>query len=425
MTVRCGVAKSAGPQRRSLLYLLLYALAYGGAVIAYVPLLSLLLPLKVEDMAMADKVGLLSLTTLCGAVVASIANIAAGMLSDRSVARGRGRRAWVIGGLAATLVSFVGLRLAVTPASLLAAVVAFQIALNFMLAPLTAIAAEEVPDAQKGVLGGVLGAAYPVGGLAAILVTATPGLTETAQFAIVGLMVAAGLAPFLFFLRPAEPVDEAHMSAASAASAASASAVGRSVGRRNLALVWSARLLVQMAGIILFAFLLFYFESVDHQGVVSGSRKLAGRIAWLSGLVTLLSSPLAIGVGRASDRIGKRKPFLIAMAGTAVVGLMIMALFPKWGPAAVGYVMFACGSSVFLALQSAYAMQLLPAPTHRGRDLGILNLANTAPAILGPFLTFAMVAAYGFGPLMLMLAALTAVAGGLMLLVRDEDRSSV
>ena len=427
MTVRCGVAKSAGPQRRSLLYLLLYALAYGGAVIAYVPLLSLLLPLKVEDMAMADKVGLLSLTTLCGAVVASIANIAAGMLSDRSVARGRGRRAWVIGGLAATLVSFVGLRLAVTPASLVAAVVAFQIALNFMLAPLTAIAAEEVPDAQKGVLGGVLGAAYPVGGLAAILVTATPGLTETAQFAIVGLMVAAGLAPFLFFPRPAAPVDEADMSAAAAAASASASAsaVGGSVGRRNLALVWSARLLVQMAGIILFAFLLFYFESVDHQGVVSGSRKLAGRIAWLSGLVTLLSAPLAIGVGRASDRIGKRKPFLIAMAGTAVVGLMIMALFPKWGPAAVGYVMFACGSSVFLALQSAYAMQLLPAPTHRGRDLGILNLANTAPAILGPFLTFAMVTAYGFGPLMLMLAALTAVAGALMLLVRDEDRSSV
>src|SRR5690606_10774343 len=95
------LSASAGPQRRSLLYLLLYALAYGGVVVAYVPLLSLLLPLKVEEMAMADKVGLLSLTTLCGAVAASLANIAAGMLSDRSVARGRGRRGWVIGGLVA------------------------------------------------------------------------------------------------------------------------------------------------------------------------------------------------------------------------------------------------------------------------------------------------------------------------------------
>ena len=407
---------SAGPQRRSLLYLLLYALAYGGVVVAYVPLLSLLLPLKVEEMAMADKVGLLSLTTLCGAVAASLANIAAGMLSDRSVARGRGRRGWVIGGLVATLASFIGLRLCVTPASLVAAVVVFQVALNVMLAPLTAIAAEEVPDAQKGALGGVLGAAYPVGSMAAILVTATPGLTETAQFAIVGLMVTAGLAPFLFFLRPV---------ALTQASVAPRSAPAGSIGRRNLALVWGARLLVQMAGIILFAFFLFYFESVDHAGAVSSSRKLAGRIAWLSGLVTLLTVPLAILVGRASDRIGRRKPFLIAMAGTAVVGLLMMAVFPKWGPAAAGYVMFACGSSVFLALLSAYAMQLLPAPDHRGRDLGILNLANTAPAILGPSLTFAMVTAYGFGPLMLMLAGLTAVAGGLMLLVRDEDRSPV
>src|SRR5690606_5462873 len=140
---------------------------------------------------------------------------------------------------------------------------------------------------------------------------------------------------------------------------------------------------------------LFYFESVDHAGAVSSSRKLAGRIAWLSGLVTLLTVPLAILVGRASDRIGRRKPFLIAMAGTAVGGLLMMAVFPKWGPAAAGYVLFACGSSGFLALLSAYAMQLLPAPDHRGRDLGILNLANTAPAILGPSLTFAMVTAYG------------------------------
>lgn len=395
--------------RRSPLYLLLYALAYGGGVIAYVPLLTLLLPLKVEDLALADKVALLSLTTLTGAVAASLANIAAGMLSDRTARRHGGRRIWVVAGLVATLASFAFLQLSTTPAMLVAAVVFFQIALNVMLAPLIALAADEVPDRQKGLLGGLLGAAYPLGSIAAIVVTASPDMTEGMQLAIVGVMVVAGLAPFLILVRPGTvaPVPEA-------------SATVRASGRRNLTLVWIARLLVQMAGIILFAFFLFYFESVEHGEAVASSRKLAGRIAWLSGVVTVLTVPLAIGLGRLSDRMGRRKPFLAGTAAVAVVGLLVMALFPQWTPAAIGYAMFACASCVFLALQSAYAMQLLPAPKHRGRDLGILNLANTAPAILAPSLTWAMVTAGGFRPLMVVLAVLTAVAGGLMLMVRDE-----
>ncbi|WP_421731263.1 MFS transporter [Brevundimonas sp.] len=408
--------QATGSQRRSWRYLLLYALAYGGGVIAYVPLLSLLLPLKVEEIAMADKVALLSLTTLAGAVAASVTNILAGMLSDRSVARGKGRRGWVLGGMVATLVSFVGLRLCDSPASLVLAIIVFQVALNVMLGPLVAIAADEVPDDQKGVMGGLLGSAYPLGSIAAILITATPGLTETTQLMVVGALVSAGLLPFLILLRPMR-VSEGAIVALSAPQP-------RAVGRRNLALVWAARLLVQMAGIILFAFFLFYFESVDHSGAVSDTRKLAGRIAWLSGLVTVLTVPLSILIGRASDRIGKRKPFLIWTAGIAVLGLVIMAAFPRWTPAATGYVMFSCASGVFLALQAAYAMQLLPAPGHRGRDLGILNLANTGPAILGPTLTFAVVTAYGFGPLILTLAALTAAAGGLTLLVRDDAKSA-
>ena len=69
-------------------YLLLYGLAYGGAVCAYVPLLTLLLPLKVESIAEADgKVALLSLASIAGALAASVSNILAGMISDRWAGR--------------------------------------------------------------------------------------------------------------------------------------------------------------------------------------------------------------------------------------------------------------------------------------------------------------------------------------------------
>ena len=395
--------------RRSQVFLLLYALAYGGGVVAYVPLLSLMLPLKVELMTPDGKVALLSLITLIGAVAASGTNILIGVLSDRTV-RGRyGRRPWIVGGLVATLASLVLLHLSATPTLLIAAVAVFQVALNVMLAPLIAIAADEVPDDQKGLVGGLFGAAYPLGAVAGVAVTAT-GLAEAGQFAVVAGLALAGVLPFLL-LFPRRGV---------LIGASDQAPVAKAQGRRNLALVWVSRLMIQMAGSILFAYFLFYFETVDHGGLEIAPRALAGKISWLSGAAAVVGVPLAIVIGRASDATGMRKPFLVAMAAVITIGLLILALLPQWRPAALGYVLFSVGAASFLALQNAYAMQLLPSPNHRGRDLGILNLTNTIPAVAAPSLAYAVVTAGGFQPLLLMLAGLSALAGGLMLMVRDE-----
>ena len=61
-------------------------------------------------------------------------------------------------------------------------------------------------------------------------------------------------------------------------------------------------------------------------------------------------------------------------------------------------------------------MRLLPSSAHRGRDLGLLNLTNTLPALLGPALTYLLAAEGRFGPLLLLLALLSLAAGGLMML---------
>ena len=394
---------------RSQAFLLLYTLAYGGGVIAYVPLLSLMLPLKVELMAPDGKVALLSLITLTGAVVASVANILIGVLSDRTVGGPHGRRPWIVGGLVATLASFVLLHLSTTPMMLVAAVAVFQVALNVMLAPLIAIAADEAPDDQKGLVGGLFGAAYPLGAVAGVAVTAT-GLAEAGQFAVVGALLLASVLPFLCL----------QWRRGALIGASDQAPVAKARGRRNLALVWVSRLMIQMAGSILFAYFLFYFETVDHGGLEIAPRALAGKISWLSGAAAVVGVPLAIVIGRASDATGLRKPFLVAMAGVITIGLLILALLPQWRPAALGYVLFSVGAASFLALQNAYAMQLLPSPNHRGRDLGILNLTNTIPAVAAPSLAYAVVTAGGFQPLLLMLAGLSALAGGLMLMVRDE-----
>tara|TARA_R110002167_G_scaffold17426_21_gene66573 strand:+ start:569 stop:1804 length:1236 start_codon:yes stop_codon:yes gene_type:complete len=395
---------------RGLGFLLLYALAWGGGVVAYVPLLTLILPVKVEAIAPDDKVVLLSLITLVGAVVASIVNIVVGMVSDLTVLRARGRRPWVAAGLICTLVSYAVFHACTSWMGLVLGVALFQSALNMMLAPLSAIAVDEIPDAQKGLVGGLMGAVFTFGALAGMVVTASPAFTEGVQLVMAAALLTAGVGPFLVISRlrgpivpPAIPMIEA--------------------GRRrahNLFRVWIARLLIQVSGCVLFAYLLFYFESVDRAGLAVGPSGITGQVAWLSGGVTVFLVPLVIATGRWSDATRARKPFLVISTGMVAAGLTVMALLPQWIPAAAGYVLFACGVGIFLALQSAYAMQLLIAPRHRGRDMGVLNLTNTLPALIAPALAYLMAARGDFSVLLLVLAGLSAIALVLMIQVRDE-----
>ena len=129
-------------RHRSAAYLLAFALANAGGVIAYQPLLTLLLPLKVEQIAGATRIGLFSATVIAGAIAASASNILFGWLSDRSLARGGGRRRWVVVGLVLTACSFAAIVMARTPVAIVAAVALFQLSVNALLAPLLAIMAD-------------------------------------------------------------------------------------------------------------------------------------------------------------------------------------------------------------------------------------------------------------------------------------------
>lgn len=380
-------------------FLLLFALANAGGVVAYAPLLTLLLPVKLAAIAGGARIEWLGAATLAGACAASLSNLLAGWASDVAGTR----RPWAAAGLCLTLASYALLYAAASPLEIVAAVVAYQVALNVLLAPLAAWAADEVPDRRKGLLGGLLGAGPPAGALAGVVAT-LPGLpTEATRLGVVCAISLVLTAPLLLFRAPSYP-DQPCGTASRPVAA-----------RRDFALLWVARLLVQVAGNVLFGFLLYYFQTLPDAPSDSG-------VARLSALALTLAFPIALFAGRTSDRLGPRKPFLLAAAAAAALGLALMAASAAQVPAAIGYALFGCGGAVFLALHSGYAMQLLPTPGRRGRDLGLLNLANTMPAVIAPLLTISLVPGRGFGPLLALLAVLIVVAGVCIALVgRDAQ----
>ena len=386
--------RRASPQR----FVLLYALAWAGGSIAYTPFLSILLPVRVSTLAGASaQVNWLAYLAFTGAIAASLSNILFGYLSDIT----RFRRGWVALGLILSGVLLMVSGRAQTLPALMAAVVAWQLALNMMLAPLAAWAGDRVPDSHKGMLGGLLAFAPGLGALSGAFVT-LPGLAEPAtRLALVALLVALFVAPVLVF----EP-DRA------AAAEAATKPLAPATRRALLVRMWLARLAVQIAEATMFSYLYFWLRTLDPAIDDSATTRVFGA-------VLILSAPAALLAGRWIDRTGRPMIPLVLCAGLSACGLLTMAAAGTLVIAIAGYAVFGLASGVFLALHSAQTLRVLPRPERRGRDLGLFNLTNTVPSLVMPWLTLLMVPMFGYAGLFLLLAVLAGGAAVLLAVTRQ------
>lgn len=376
-------------------FILLYALAWSGGTIAYSPLLTILLPVRVAERAgQAAGVEWLATIALTGAIAASAGSILFGYLSDVT----RNRRGWVLAGLALSSLLLAAIDRATTLGGLVVAVALWQLALNMMLSPLAAWAGDRVPDDRKGRLGGLMAFAPVMGAFAGVLVT-QPGLAEPgSRLAIVAAMVAVCVVPVLIAPRAGDDPGAADRGAF---------APLRVNGRRAIQWMWGARLAVQIAEATLFSYLFFWLRSIAPE---AGDHDAAR----LFGFVMLASAPLAIAVGHWSDRRNRPIAPLAACALISALGLLAMALAPGLAVAMAAYALFGIASAVFLALHSAQTLRVLPNPARRGRDLGLFNLANTIPSLIMPWLALTLIPIFGFPGLFFCLAGLSVVASILL-----------
>lgn len=391
-------------------FIFLYALAYSGMFVSFMPFVMVLLPLKAAQAGGEHAVQLLSAGALGGAAVASLTNILFGALSDRTRRLRGTRRPWVTVGLGVLSASYGVLLLSADPVSLLIAVTCIQIGINMMFAPIAAVMADEIPDAQKGVVAGLTGIAHPIGAMSAVLVT-LPGLgSDLTRYALLCLLFIALTAPFLLLAREG------------AALPAPPPAPQRELRRFDFILAWTSRILFQVAGNGLSTYGFYYFLSVLDREDISKSSVEANPIVATMTASTIVAVLLTVLAGRFSDRMMRRKPFLAAGAVGMAAGLGVMAFARSWGVAAAGHALALSGLSVFLAIHSAIAMQLLPDPEHRGRDLGVLNLTNTLPAMVAPLLALALAPEKtGYMIWLLILAGGTLAGGAVALCIRTQD----
>ncbi len=387
-------------------FISLYALSYaGGSLVLIAPLL-VTLALKVNDLVgIDDAPKQLALITGIGSLLSMVSNPLAGRLSDRTTSRLGMRRPWMLVGLAGGTLGTLVVAVAPTIPVVLAGWCATQVFFNMLLAAQVAVLPDQVPVRQRGVLSGILGICLPVASVTGtFLVQAFRGSTVAMFLApcAVGALFVVVFATRLHDRR-LDPGDRPPWSLRELAGTFYVSP------RRHPDFAWAflSRFMLVMA----FAFLVTYqaYYLLDQLGSAKGDVPHQIYLATLVQSAALVAaSPVA---GRLSDRLGRRKVFVSTAAVVYAAALLLIAGADGLGGYFVGMTISGLGFGMYMAVDLALVVDLLPDAGSAAKDLGVLNIAGALPFALAPAVAPAILA-LGSGSY----AVLYTVAGGCALI---------
>jgi MFS family permease len=362
--------------------------------------IQVLLPEQLQAIAPENKEAMLGWVTGLGALAAVIFNPLAGALSDRTTGRFGRRHPWTLAG---GLVGAAGLILLSTQQTVLGVAlcwVGVQVCFNAMLAALTAAVPDRVPVAQRGFVSGWVGMPQVLGVvLGTVLVTVVVHGVRAGYVAVALAVVVLTLAfPLSTRDEPLAVADRPRLDLRSFWVSP----------RRHPDFAWAfgTRFLVQLGNALGTLYLLYFLtDAVRLDDPQTGLLILI--LIYTGGLMAT-----TVVAGRLSDRSGRRKSFVIVSGFVMALAAVMLAVSPTWPVAMLGAAVLGGGYGIYLAVDAALITQVLPTATGRAKDLGIINIANSAPQVLAPALAAPIVAVLGGYPVLYGLTAVVTVLGG-------------
>ena len=320
-----------------------------------------------------------------GAVVATLVQVGAGVLSDRRRARTGNRLVFYAAGVALAIPALGWFYLARSIAGLAAAFLVLQLAMNVAGGPYQAVIPDYVPLERRGRTSAWMSAYQSLGNAAGLVVA---GFVHDLR--VVAATLAAGLASAcavtMFYARTL-PRDARTTFVPVAAFDI----------RGPLGALLISRGLINVGFFTLLGFLLFFVR--DSLGVRGQSVTTQTALLFLT--FTLAAVPGAALAGRPADRFDKR---VVVSAAVAAIVVALMALATATSPT-IAYPAAALAGAAwgaFVTADWALATALLP-PGAMGTAMGVWNVATTLPQVFAPLVAAPLVLRFdaigrGLGP---------------------------
>ena len=368
-------------------FISLYTLAYISTSLVFIAPLLVTLALKVDSLVGIERApDSLALVAGIAALRAMVGNPFFGKMSDRTSSQLGMRRPWMVIGLVGGSLGILVVALAPSIAVVLVGWCIAQLFFNALLAAMVAVLPDQVPAAQRGLVAGVLGVCTPI---AAVSGTFLVKLFTGNQLAMFLAPCAIGGFFILLFAvtlkdRRLTKKDKPTWSLREFASTFYVNP------RRNPDFAWAfaSRFMFVLA----YAFLVTYQAYYLLEKIGSAKAEVPQQIF----LGTLVQSAVVVAAsligGKLSDRTGRRKIFVLTASIVYGVAMFVIALASNFNGFLVGMAIGGLGFGIYVAVDLALVVDVLPDKDNAAKDLGVFNIAAALPFSLAPAIAPAILA---------------------------------
>jgi MFS family permease len=380
----------------------LYVGATGAGVVAAVQL---------EHIDPVHKAGNLAILTSFGALFAMISTPLWGALSDRVRSRWGRRNPVAFVGAFLIVISLTGMALSTTVVELGIALCVVEVCIGSVLAPLSAVIPDRIPVPARGFVSAILG----LGVMAGIAIGSAVGASLAASsivlaYAVLAVIILVALLLFVL-LNPDESSKDAPRRGFSFGALMRSYWVNP---RRypDFAWVFFGRAFMFLGYAAVNTYALYILQ--DYVGLTLNRALSEVPILAVASFIGILASILVSG--RLSDRLGKRKPFVIASSIICAIGVALPLVFPSV-PGMIAYsFLTGVGYGCYLSIDNALITQVLPPTGETAKDLGVAAIGGSAATVIAPAVAGTIVTITGQYQALFLIACAVSIVGAILIL---------
>jgi MFS family permease len=349
-----------------------------------------------------------------GALAALVSNALFGRLSDLTTGRLGRRRPWMIGGAIVLLIALLIMAVATNTWVLGIGWFIAQIGANAAFAPYIATLSDQLNPKQYARASAIVGIMQNVGILAAVWLASLLTDNMLLLFLIPGVIALVAFIIYSFVIddkpmavRP-EPINLV---------AILKSFWVNPLKHPDFGFAWWSRFFVILSSFLFTTFRLPYV--MDRLALDTKTATATIATGVLIYTITLVITGYLSGW--ISDKTGKRKWLVILSAVVFAVGTYFLMHVSSVGQFYAVEALIGAGYGIYMAIDMALVLQVIPNPQDAGRDLGVFNMANALPQSLAPVLGGILLAVTAnpdqpnFG-LLFLVAAIAALLGAVFII---------